>query len=64
MAPLARKWIFQNGWRRDILGSTAKAPSISRPRRFPSWTSSRLFSEVSAAGSQLNYRDLEAYIRD
>jgi len=63
--PSLRKWIFQNGWRRDILGSTRESA-----QHFEATTFSELdeqpdyFLKLVRLDSQLNYRDLEAYIGD
>jgi len=63
--PSLRKWIFQNGWRRDILGSTRESA-----QHFEATTFSELdeqpdyFLKLVRLDSQLNYSDLDAYIRD
>ena len=63
--PSLHKWIFQNGWRRDILGSTRESA-----QHFEATTFSELdeqpdyFLKLVRLDSQLNYSDLEAYIRD
>jgi LPS export ABC transporter permease LptG/LPS export ABC transporter permease LptF len=65
--PALNQWIFQNGWSRDFrngrvvaytpfLGSTATFPEL---RETPNW-----FLKEDLQDKQMNFRQLEAYIRD
>jgi len=63
--PSLRKWIFQNGWRRDILGSTRESAQHFEATTFPELDEQPdYFLKLVRLDSQLNYRDLEAYIGD
>jgi LPS export ABC transporter permease LptG len=63
--PSMRKWIFQNCWQREILGSTSKSL-----QHFEATTFSELdeppdyFLKKVQLDSQMNFWDLEAYIKD
>lgn len=63
--PAMRKWIFQNGWRRDIMGSS-KDPV----ERFEVQTFDELdeppdhFRREFKQDKQMNFLDLQTYIRD
>ena len=63
--PSLRKWIFQNGWRRDTLGSTRESAQHFEATTFPELDEQPdYFLKLVRLDSQLNYRDLEAYIGD
>jgi LPS export ABC transporter permease LptG/LPS export ABC transporter permease LptF len=63
--PSMRKWIFQNGWRRDIMGPDKKAVE-----RFEVQTFDELdeppdyFRREYKQDKQMTYRELGTYIRD
>jgi LPS export ABC transporter permease LptG/LPS export ABC transporter permease LptF len=63
--PELGKWIFQNGWRRDIMGSAREnsqqfqATTFAELDEKPSY-----FLKEVKLDSQLNFWDLDSYIRD
>lgn len=63
--PELEKWIFQNGWRRDIMG-----PAKENTQRFQATTFPELdekpgyFLKEVKLDSQLNFWDLDNYIQD
>ena len=64
--PSLRKWIFQNGWRRDVMGSAqgelhaVSGHHVSRAGR----AAELLLSRKCKLDKQMNFQELDAYIKD
>ncbi|HTM51586.1 MAG TPA: LptF/LptG family permease, partial [Bryobacteraceae bacterium] len=63
--PSLRKWIFQNCWRREILGSARESLQHFEATTFPELDEPPdYFLKKVQLDSQMNFRDLDAYIKD
>jgi len=59
------KWVYQNGWRRDVLGSARENFAPFKSTTFPELDEppSYFLKEIKL-DKQMNYQELEAYIND
>jgi len=63
--PSLRKWIFQNCWRREILGSAKEGLQHFDATTFPELDEPPdYFLKKVQLDSQMNFWDLDAYIKD
>jgi LPS export ABC transporter permease LptG/LPS export ABC transporter permease LptF len=63
--PSQHKWIFQNGWRRDVMGSARENFTQFQATAFPELDEppSYFLKEVKL-DKQMNFHELDAYIED
>jgi LPS export ABC transporter permease LptG len=63
--PALHKWIFQNGWRRDVMGSARENFTQFQATAFPELDEPpTYFLKEVKLDKQMNFHELDAYIQD